>query len=95
MNYMEIIKGLILTLIAILCGLHEASHGGLYVPLVFVMIFPLMAVSTYLAHKQYVDFALRTRFLEGEFTLELRLRGLIEKRAQLTDEEELAKFDAS
>jgi hypothetical protein len=78
MNYMEIIKGLILCLLAILCGLHEASSGGLYVPLVFVMVFPFIAVSTYLGHRQYVDFALRTRYLEGEFTLELRLRRLVE-----------------
>jgi hypothetical protein len=50
MNYMEIIKGLILLLIATLCGLHEASGGNLYVPLCLLMIFPFTAASIYLAH---------------------------------------------
>jgi hypothetical protein len=50
MNYMEILKGLILFLIACLCGLHEASRGGLYVPLCLLMIFPFTAASLYLAH---------------------------------------------
>jgi hypothetical protein len=50
-NFMEVVKGLVLFETALLCTLYETSEDGIYIPLVFAILFPVSTGALLFTHK--------------------------------------------
>jgi hypothetical protein len=93
MNQIEIFRGLILILFAVLVTLHTSSSGSLYVPGVYLILLPAVSLTFFLLHRRYYNRVLQNKDVIDDFTFEIQCRVLLEERKKITEKEAIRQMD--
>jgi hypothetical protein len=56
---------------AVLCALHKSSSGSLYVPGVYLILLPPVALTFLLLHRRYYNRLLQNKEVIDDFTFEI------------------------
>jgi hypothetical protein len=93
MNQLEIFRGILLALFAVVCGLHKSSGNNLYVPGCLLLMLPFISFAVFLVHRRYYNRLLVNTEIISDFAFEIKCRVLLELRSKVTNKEELRAMD--